>query len=464
MDKISGSISRCSSRKVFMLVLVTCVMVTFVIIRLYPEHNNFFHPSYDTMYNMDRRSTFKLVEGTRFWMYNHTAVISTNLTGHQGILVIGFIQEPREEYEVETGIECKITFAGDQNETVSGFIEKVPPFPGDTFKYSPAYCWCIPQSKLQPIKVELRGRVEENKNVKMRRGSTSLKAAKDKSGTTVYIEREVSGTTGNFALCVPYVYKYESVASFVEIMELYRLQGVENIIMHGYGNISKDVIKVINYYRNIGYIDMLPWNIDTWKSRYGSKKGKKHNVLRADGLHLIRGNCLHRYRNKYKYMMFTDLDEFIIPSKDDIPSDLLGMFNIIQKIYNVGNMSEVCEFYFKWTTFCVDGGAIHKRKSSEGLFTDQFITRAPPLERSKVITSTRNAYSMATHSARTCRAKSTKVKVDEKFIKCHHYRYRPVITQLGDSRGCTVKDKSVYRYRKKLKRQTQMVLNAVINN
>lgn len=116
-----------------------------------------------------------------------------------------------------------------------------------------------------------------------------------------------------FTVCVtPLNFNYSKAYELVEMIELNRILGAEHFVFYNYSTAS-NVNHVLEYYKKMGIVEVLEWNlpmkVDTWPKK--NEPVEIHYFAQLAALN----DCL--YRNMYlsKYIVFQDLDEFIIPRK-----------------------------------------------------------------------------------------------------------------------------------------------------
>ncbi|CAL1526669.1 unnamed protein product [Lymnaea stagnalis] len=117
-----------------------------------------------------------------------------------------------------------------------------------------------------------------------------------------------------FTVCVtPLNFKYSRAYELVEMIELNKILGAQRIVFYNHST-GPNVDKVLEFYSRAGDIEVLPWHItlktETWPP---SGDPDVHYFAQLAALN----DCLHRYRDRSQYLVYTDIDEFIIPRSHD---------------------------------------------------------------------------------------------------------------------------------------------------
>ena len=96
------------------------------------------------------------------------------------------------------------------------------------------------------------------------------------------------------------------------MIELNRILGADHIVFYNH-TIQTNVEKVLDYYKKLGIVEVQQWNlpmgVDTWPKR--NPHIEVHYFAQIAALN----DCLNRHRYQSKFIVFQDLDEFIIPRK-----------------------------------------------------------------------------------------------------------------------------------------------------
>ena len=114
----------------------------------------------------------------------------------------------------------------------------------------------------------------------------------------------------NFTWCLSPIYNFSDPALMAEAIEMNRLLGAERIMMFNQ-NMSHPVAQVLQTYIDAGVVTLRDWQSPT------------EIDLFYYGQNLAINECLYNNMYSTKYLVVTDLDEFIIPLKHASWKDLV---------------------------------------------------------------------------------------------------------------------------------------------
>lgn len=107
-----------------------------------------------------------------------------------------------------------------------------------------------------------------------------------------------------YSLCVPPISGNIPAARLVEFIELSQILGVSHITFYN-SKVEEKTLEILRYYKQKGLVSILPWEL------------QEHISLNTedDGKTLALNDCLYRNLERFDYVGFNNLDEFIVPSK-----------------------------------------------------------------------------------------------------------------------------------------------------
>ncbi|ELU17124.1 hypothetical protein CAPTEDRAFT_228919 [Capitella teleta] len=116
----------------------------------------------------------------------------------------------------------------------------------------------------------------------------------------------------NFTVCVtPLNFNFDKANELVEMIEMNRLLGAQRITFYNYSS-GPSVHRILDYYSEQGIVQVIPWQVpvavDTWPP-----DPKVQPQIHYFAQLLALNDCLYRHMFTSNYVVFTDLDEFIIP-------------------------------------------------------------------------------------------------------------------------------------------------------
>ena len=106
---------------------------------------------------------------------------------------------------------------------------------------------------------------------------------------------------------------YNKTQEMIEFLELNQILGVTKFTLYKH-SVSEQVQCVLNYYEKQGIVEVLPWNLNMIS----------HEEIHTEGIFAALNECLYRNMNKFKYLMFVDFDEFIVPQQNRTIPEMLA--------------------------------------------------------------------------------------------------------------------------------------------
>ncbi|KAH9502971.1 hypothetical protein Btru_072505 [Bulinus truncatus] len=123
-----------------------------------------------------------------------------------------------------------------------------------------------------------------------------------------------------FTVCVtPLNYKYSRAYELVEMIEMNKLLGAQRVVFYNHST-GPNVDKVLDYYKLKNEVEVIQWHLpvraDTWPP---TNEPEVHYFAQLSALN----DCLYRYKNRSHYLVYTDMDEFIVPRQHKTWKELL---------------------------------------------------------------------------------------------------------------------------------------------
>jgi hypothetical protein len=115
--------------------------------------------------------------------------------------------------------------------------------------------------------------------------------------------------SSSFAVCTPPLHGVITQNQLVEFIELNRLLGADHFYFYLYmGNphetyLNPNVEQVLRHYVSAGLVTVFPWQLPIEPEKYVWSHAKALAIQ----------HCLYTNMWRYKYLVFTDLDEYLIP-------------------------------------------------------------------------------------------------------------------------------------------------------
>lgn len=222
-----------------------------------------------------------------------------------------------------------------------------------------------------------------------------------------------------FTVCVtPFNFNYSRAYELVEMIELNRVLGANHFVFYNY-SINKNVNRVLDYYKSKGIVEVLTWNlpmkVDTWPPRRGPVE--IHYFAQLGALN----DCLFRNMIKSKYLVYQDLDEFIIPRKGKSWREMLTNLPANQAAYTFRNVF----FRKEWpdTNLTYAGKDIAKKYKSVTLLKLKRETKIlSKTHRAKYIINPKYVDMVGIHNIWRFKSGKSNHYVNQEIGLLHHYR------------------------------------------
>lgn len=157
-------------------------------------------------------------------------------------------------------------------------------------------------------------------NLKSIRVSTN--ASCTPSSEEILVFNDTLNKTGTIGLCMhKALFKFKDPQRIASWIELNLAMGVELISLY-YHDVSPEEEKVVQFYVDTGKVEVINWTINISNSL----------VYNTGQLGTIQ-DCFYRNYHRFKYIMFHDIDEVIVPRKH---ISLQGMMKEIDKGNHIG--------------------------------------------------------------------------------------------------------------------------------
>lgn len=244
-------------------------------------------------------------------------------------------------------------------------------------------------------------------------------------------------------ICVPPLFGDISELELIEFIELAQLFGAEQIHFYNF-KASPSVVKVLLYYKKLGFVSLLPWNLD-------SQLDNRH--LHYHGQILSIQDCLYRNMFSTHLLAFMDIDEMFVPRHHS------DWFSMVTSLQNYTQLAGVLAF-----SAVFDPRWQHEDNSSKSTqqlrlrLTHVIRTKQLSTRRTKCIVNPRHIFEMGIHHINKLSAANLKiVKLPEEFAVLHHYRFCPMKSP-SDSCAVHITDNTLLAYASQLERNVKRVL------
>jgi hypothetical protein len=143
--------------------------------------------------------------------------------------------------------------------------------------------------------------------------------------------------TLKFGVCVPPLFGHIPSTTLVEFVELNRLLGANHIIFYVH-QVSSVIMKVLDYYQEQHIVTVISWDIPV-----------RDEHIWYHGQILAINDCLYRTMHHFSHVVFSDIDEFLVPHLHD---SWHGMINHLERFGpSAQNDTKICGFSFQSAFF-----------------------------------------------------------------------------------------------------------------
>ncbi|XP_026886849.2 uncharacterized protein LOC113590750 [Electrophorus electricus] len=120
----------------------------------------------------------------------------------------------------------------------------------------------------------------------------------------------------NFSVCISNLFgSYNNVLQFVQTMEMYKLLGVQHVVIYN-TSCGPDLEKLLQHYKKEGILEIVPWPIDHFLNPSKGWNFVEHGGdLHYYGQLVTLNECIYRNMYQSKYVLLNDIDEIIMPYK-----------------------------------------------------------------------------------------------------------------------------------------------------
>ncbi|XP_056319243.1 beta-1,4-galactosyltransferase galt-1-like [Danio aesculapii] len=120
----------------------------------------------------------------------------------------------------------------------------------------------------------------------------------------------------NFTVCISNLFgSYNNVLQFAQTMEMYKLLGVQHVVIYN-TSCGPDLKKLLIHYESEGILEIVSWPIDKFLNPSPGWNFQEHKGdLHYYGQLVTLNECIYRHMYQSKYVLLNDIDEIIMPYK-----------------------------------------------------------------------------------------------------------------------------------------------------
>lgn len=152
-----------------------------------------------------------------------------------------------------------------------------------------------------------------------------------------------------FTVCISNLFgKYNNVLQFVQTMEMYKLLGVQQVVIYN-TSCGSDLKKLLHHYEKEGILEIVPWPIDHFLNPSAGWNITLHKGdLHYYGQLVTLNECIYRQMYQSKYVLLNDIDEIIMPYKY---ANLASLMKALEEQHNQATVFLIENHIFPKTQF-----------------------------------------------------------------------------------------------------------------
>ncbi|KAF7201526.1 uncharacterized protein [Nothobranchius furzeri] len=137
--------------------------------------------------------------------------------------------------------------------------------------------------------------------------------------------------TENFTVCISTLFgKYNNVLQFAQSLEMYRLLGVNRVVIYN-NSCGPDLEHLLQSYVQEGFVEMVPWPIDKHMNpSHGWQRSQSEGDIHYFGQLTTLNECIYRSMNRSRYVLLNDIDEIIMPY---MHNNLMSLMDRLQPLH-----------------------------------------------------------------------------------------------------------------------------------
>ncbi|XP_053137665.1 beta-1,4-galactosyltransferase galt-1-like isoform X5 [Hemicordylus capensis] len=271
--------------------------------------------------------------------------------------------------------------------------------------------------------------------------------------------REAKDPLVEFTVCISTMFaRYDNVLQFLQSVEMYKILGVGKVVIYK-NSCSPLMEKVLNFYIAEGTVEVIPWPVDSYlKVSSHWRYSDDAKDLGYYGQITALNDCIYRNMHKSKYVLLNDIDEIILPVKDQNWNILMQN---LQKQNPKSGVFIIENHIFPKTIFTpIDPVNISSWSAVPGINILEHVVREPPkpntFNPTKMIVDPRKVIQTSVHSV--LKAYGGSVYVSDKVALVYHCR-DPLQPSLP--RSALINDITLWRYNKSLVENVNKVIQQI---
>ena len=190
---------------------------------------------------------------------------------------------------------CQIYYKNGTMVSVSRVIQKARI--QTSFLYVQSLYVCEEPLGINPVAVSLSGKI-------------CLDTPSTRRKVNIRYNKRDDEVPNKYLLCLNTIFRFKHPKKLIAFIEYQRMLGLTRIIVYDFYLPSEEVMKVIKYYIRDGILTVQPWKLPVKSD--GTKWPNGKRILKYYGQHMQINDCMYRNMNDYKYILSSDLDEYVV--------------------------------------------------------------------------------------------------------------------------------------------------------
>ncbi|KAL8174794.1 UNVERIFIED_CONTAM: hypothetical protein K2H54_053889 [Gekko kuhli] len=268
--------------------------------------------------------------------------------------------------------------------------------------------------------------------------------------------RKTADSLVDFTVCISTMFgDYNNVLQFVQSMEMYKLLGVQRVVIYK-NSCSQLMEKVLEFYMAEGTVQIIPWPITAYLS-VSTEWLYSHDGTQIGyyGQIAALNDCIYRNMYRSRYVLLNDIDEIILPNQHP---DWKTMMQDLQEQNPEIGVFQFENHVFPNTVFTSTG--IPSWDTVPGVNILQHVLREPDrkevINPQKMIVNPRKVVQTSVHSVLQAFGGSLEVPMDVAITYHCRTPFQPDLP-----RESLIRDTTLWRYNSSLISRVNQVLQNI---
>ena len=381
---------------------------------------------------LDLEGTFQRVHGTDMYVYSAYLDLRGRASQHWSLVVFGFSTIPVRKFY------CQVILLSGEVVVVKGeskdiYVNQNKLYP--QYRNIPHRFICQVPYNLAPSFVSL------------------VKFPCEKPGNILQLnhigEKRIEKSP-KFAVCHKTLHDVTSASAVVEWLEMQRILGASKVIFYDTYNVSKQIQRVLDYYVTKKFVWIQTWKLP-WKSTRYPKEGTD---VYEFGQQLANNDCVFRFMMKYDYLIFTEIDEYIIPHTRKIKS----YAGLVRHARAANKQKRISNIKIQHGHFCVDSNYLSSPDRHFMVLKSTKRNRIMKLLSKSIVFSRSVTMMDVHHPVEVLPDFLSNVTLSSDVALMHHLRSTWYRFWKFPTKPCVIVDKTAGRYAKQLRDAVSKVM------